>query len=90
MTFRGTCPRNWFRFLSVPTTCALSGSSRTATPRLAPDFWLDQGQSEWLSVLKGAARFQFEDGMVEIKVGDFINLPATGVQEAPGRLDDAG
>ena len=25
---------------------------------------------------KGAARLQFEDGMVEMKVGDFINIPA--------------
>jgi len=24
----------------------------------------------------GAARLQFEDGMVEIMVGDFINIPA--------------
>ena len=27
-------------------------------------------------VLKGAARLQFEDGMVEMKPGDFINIPA--------------
>ncbi|MBX3401242.1 MAG: cupin domain-containing protein [Gemmataceae bacterium] len=27
-------------------------------------------------VLKGAARLQFEDGMVEMKVGDFVNIPA--------------
>jgi cupin 2 domain-containing protein len=26
--------------------------------------------------LKGAARLQFEDGMIEMKVGDFINIPA--------------
>jgi len=40
------------------------------------DFWYDQGQSEWVIVLQGAARLQFEDGMVEMKVGDFINIPA--------------
>lgn len=40
------------------------------------EFWYDQGQSEWVIVLKGAARLQFEDGMVEMKVGDFINIPA--------------
>jgi cupin 2 domain-containing protein len=40
------------------------------------DFWYDQGQAEWVIVLKGAARLQFEDGMVELKVGDFINIPA--------------
>lgn len=42
----------------------------------AADFWYDQTQHEWVIVLKGAARLQFEDGMVEMKVGDFINIPA--------------
>ena len=27
-------------------------------------------------MLKGAARLQFEDGMVEMKPGDFVNIPA--------------
>jgi cupin 2 domain-containing protein len=27
-------------------------------------------------VLKGAARLQFEDAMVEMKPGDYINIPA--------------
>jgi len=42
----------------------------------APDFWYDQPQHEWVIVLKGATRLQFEDSMVEMKVGDFINIPA--------------
>jgi cupin 2 domain-containing protein len=42
----------------------------------APDFWYDQPQHEWVIVLKGSARLQFEDGMVEMKPGDFINIPA--------------
>lgn len=40
------------------------------------DFWYDQPQHEWVIVLKGAARLQFEDRMVELKPGDFINIPA--------------
>ena len=40
------------------------------------DFWYDQAQHEWVLVLKGAARLQFEDGMVEMKVGDCINILA--------------
>lgn len=40
------------------------------------DFWYDQAENEWVIVLKGAARLQFDDGMVEMKVGDFINIPA--------------
>jgi cupin 2 domain-containing protein len=39
-------------------------------------FWYDQAQHEWVIVLKGAAKLQFEDGMVEMKPGDFINIPA--------------
>ncbi len=42
----------------------------------APDFWYDQPQAEWVIVLQGAAKLQFEDGMVEMKPGDFINIPA--------------
>lgn len=40
------------------------------------DFWYDQPQHEWVIVLKGAARLQFGDGMFEMKVGDFVNIPA--------------
>src|SRR5215510_14275666 len=40
------------------------------------DFWYDQAQHEWVIVLKGAARLQFVDGMVEMRPGDFINIPA--------------
>ena len=39
-------------------------------------FWYDQPQHEWVVVLKGAAVLQFEDGKVEMKPGDFINIPA--------------
>jgi cupin 2 domain-containing protein len=39
-------------------------------------FWYDQDQHEWVIVLKGAARLCFEDGIVEMIPGDFINLPA--------------
>jgi cupin 2 domain-containing protein len=40
------------------------------------DFWYDQPQHEWVVVLKGAARLRFEDGMVEMKPGDFITISA--------------
>jgi len=39
-------------------------------------FWYDQDQHEWVIVLKGAARLRFEDGEVEMKPGDFIDIPA--------------
>lgn len=40
------------------------------------DFWYEQPQHEWVIVLKGAARLQFQDGVIEMKVGGFINIPA--------------
>lgn len=40
------------------------------------DFWYDQDQHEWVIVLKGAARLRFEDGIMEMTPGDFINIPA--------------
>jgi cupin 2 domain-containing protein len=39
-------------------------------------FWYDQTQYEWVVVLKGAARLRFEDQVVEMGPGDFINIPA--------------
>lgn len=39
-------------------------------------FWYDQDQHEWVIVLKGAARLRFEDGIVEMKPGNFISIPA--------------
>ena len=45
----------------------------------SPDgFWYDQIQNEWVVVLKGAAKLRFEDDEqpVEMKPGDFINIPA--------------
>jgi cupin 2 domain-containing protein len=41
-------------------------------------FWYDQADHEWVAVLKGAAKLRFdgEDQPVELKPGDFINIPA--------------
>lgn len=46
-----------------------------ASPR---DFWYDQEQNEWVVLLKGAARLRVEGDAapVEMKPGDFLNLPA--------------
>ena len=40
------------------------------------DFWYDQSQREWVILLKGAAQLRFEDGLVEMKPGDSIDIPA--------------
>jgi cupin 2 domain-containing protein len=43
----------------------------------SPDeFWYDQDHDEWVTVLKGAARLRFEDRVVEMAPGDFLNIPA--------------
>lgn len=41
-----------------------------------PDFWYDQDEAEWVMVVRGAARLRFEDGTVEMRPGDFVNIPA--------------
>ena len=43
----------------------------------SPDgFWYDQDEYEWVIVLKGAATLRFEDSTLEMKPGDFVNIPA--------------
>jgi len=39
-------------------------------------FWYDQEQNEWVVVLQGAAKLRFDDGIVEMKPGDFVDIPA--------------
>jgi cupin 2 domain-containing protein len=43
-----------------------------------PGFWYDQDQAEWVIVLQGMGRLRFEDNAepIEMKPGDFINIPA--------------
>jgi cupin 2 domain-containing protein len=41
-----------------------------------PGFWYDQARPEWVVLLVGAARLRFEDGEVELRPGDFVNIPA--------------
>jgi cupin 2 domain-containing protein len=41
-----------------------------------PGYWYDQEEAEWVVVLKGAARLRFEDRTVEMRPGDFVNIPA--------------
>lgn len=43
----------------------------------SPDgFWYDQDQHEWVIVLSGSARLQFEDHIIEMNPGDSVNIPA--------------
>ena len=43
----------------------------------SPDaFWYDQEQDEWVILLQGAARVQFEVETIDLKPGDYISIPA--------------
>jgi cupin 2 domain-containing protein len=43
-----------------------------------PGFWYDQDLDEWVVVLKGRARLEFEnqEDLVEMSAGDWISIPA--------------
>ena len=41
-----------------------------------PDFWYDQEQHEWVLIIQGAAGLRIENEAVEMKAGDFMNIPA--------------
>jgi cupin 2 domain-containing protein len=42
----------------------------------AENFWYDQPQHEFVVLLKGEARLQFEDATIELRPGSFINIAA--------------
>jgi cupin 2 domain-containing protein len=63
----------------------LVNSSRVRIERIVshghaspPGFWYDQRDREFVILLEGAARLRFEDGeqAVEMRPGDFIDIPA--------------
>jgi cupin 2 domain-containing protein len=41
-----------------------------------PGFWYDQDHDEWVLLLSGAARLQFDNEVVELKAGSFVNIAA--------------
>ena len=41
-----------------------------------PDFCYDQDQNEFVLLVQGAARLRFEDDVVEMRPGDWIDIPA--------------
>ncbi|MCF8081282.1 MAG: cupin domain-containing protein [Desulfobacterales bacterium] len=44
----------------------------------APGLWYDQDRNEWVLLLRGAARLEFEDGneTVDLAPGSYVNIPA--------------
>ena len=39
-------------------------------------FWYDQPTGEWVLLLEGAARLEFEERVVEMVPGDYLDIPA--------------
>jgi cupin 2 domain-containing protein len=41
-----------------------------------PGFWYDQSETEWVVLVRGHARLQFDGGVsVELKAGDHLTIP---------------
>src|ERR1700722_6921598 len=41
-----------------------------------PDFWYDQPENEWVVLLRGAARLRFEEHVIELEPGNYVDIPA--------------
>lgn len=39
-------------------------------------FWYDQDEAEWVLLLQGGARIEFDDGELELHPGDCLSIPA--------------
>lgn len=39
-------------------------------------FWYDQPEGEWVLLLAGAARLEFDDKKLDLQPGDYVNIPA--------------
>ena len=44
--------------------------------RSLPNEWYDQKQNEWVMLIKGKAKLEFENEIIDLKDGDYINIPA--------------
>ena len=44
--------------------------------RSSENFWYDQGEDEWVIVLRGTATLEFASGeLVELRAGDYLMVP---------------
>ena len=49
---------------------------RAGKTRRSPEgFWYDQENDEFILLLQGEATLEFEDGMREMKAGDYLIIP---------------
>ncbi len=53
------------------------------------DFWYDQSESEWVVVLKGAARLSYDnDESIDLHPGDHVLIPAGRKHRVDWTSDD--
>lgn len=57
-----------------------------ATPE---GFWYDQAESEWVVLLEGSAQLRFEDRLVDLAPGDWLNIPS-GCRHRVEKTDENG
>lgn len=56
----------------------------------SPDgFWYDQPEHEWVLLLEGSAHLRFEDRLVDLSAGDYLNIPA-GCRHRVEKTDQNG
>jgi len=56
--------------------------------RSPPGFWYDQGEDEWVIVLRGSAALEFAAGdIIEMKEGDYLVIPR-GTRHRVARTDE--
>lgn len=41
-----------------------------------PGFWYEQAENEWVLLIQGAAELRIEGQVIDLRPGDFVNLPA--------------
>ncbi len=39
------------------------------------NFWYDQAEGEWVAVLQGEAKLRFQDRVLHLKAGDYVDIP---------------
>jgi len=52
-------------------------------------FWYDQPEHEWVLLLEGSAQLRFEDRLVDLSAGDYLNIPA-GCRHRVEKTDQTG
>lgn len=69
--------------VSAEVTETLIQADRVRIERIAsrgqaspPGFWYDQDENEFVLLLAGEARLEFEDKLVELKAGDWCQIKA--------------